>query len=283
MRRALTIQQEAGQIKTIEELTGVFESIASLKIARLRNRVVASKEFFDELWQTYSQLRIDPATRIGQRNKKADDGVIYVLVTGEGKLSGEIDDLIVENFLEAYTTPGAAVAVIGSHGLAKLHERGIEVTHRFPLPESDDHISVTDIIEPVSQYSRAVVFYQTYESLRTQKVASIELSSAIQELSSEVDETDTEVVSTKDYVFEPGINEIAEYLESLMMGVALTQVIMESKLAQYASRFNAMSSAKRRAHDLATDLGNQYHRSKRNEGDERLKEIMKVIVNGGAV
>ena len=75
--------------------------------------------------------------------------------------------------------------------------------------------------------------------------------------------------------------QLAEYLESLMMGVALTQVIMESKLAQYASRFNAMSSAKRRAHDLATDLSNQYHRSKRNEGDERLKEIMKVIVNGG--
>ncbi len=282
MRRALTIQQEAGQIQTIEELTGVFESIASLKIARLRNRVVASKEFFDELWQTYSQLRIDPATRIGQRNKKMDDGAIFVLVTGEGKLSGEIDDLIVEKFLEAYTTPGAAVAVIGSHGLAKLRERGIDVTYQFPLPESDDHISVADIIEPVSKYSRAVVFYQTYESLRTQKVASIELASAIQELSSDVDDADAEVVSTKDYVFEPGINEIAEYLESLMMGVALTQVIMESKLAQYASRFNAMSSAKRRAHDLATDLSNQYYRSKRNEGDERLKEVMKVIVNGGA-
>ena len=281
MRRALTIQQEAGQIKTIEELTGVFESIASLKIARLRNRVVASKEFFDELWQTYSQLRIDPSTRIGQRKKSADGDVVFVLVTGEGKLSGEIDDLIVENFLQAYTDPGAAVVVIGSHGLAKLKERGVEVTHQFPLPESDDHISVSDIIEPVSHYGRAVVFYQTYESLRTQKVANIELSSAIQDLSNEVDDADAEVVSTKDYVFEPGINEIAEYLESLMMGVALTQVIMESKLAQYASRFNAMSSAKRRAHELTTDLNNQYHRSKRNEGDERLKEVMKVIVNGG--
>lgn len=283
MRRALTIQQEAGQIKTIEELTGVFESIASLKIARLRNKVVASKEFFDELWQTYSQLRIDPSTRIGQRSKSKDDGVVFVLVTGEGKLSGEIDDLIVENFLEAYTNPEAAVVVIGSHGLAKLKERGVAVNYQFPLPESDDHIGVTDIIEPISRYSRAVVFYQTYESLRTQKVANIELSSAIQDLSSDVDEADPdrEVVSTKDYVFEPGINEIADYLESLMMGVALTQVIMESKLAQYASRFNAMSSAKRRAHELTTDLNNQYHRSKRNEGDERLKEVMKVIVNGG--
>jgi F0F1-type ATP synthase gamma subunit len=62
-----------------------------------------------------------------------------------------------------------------------------------------------------------------------------------------------------------------------MMGVALIQVIMESKLAQYAARFNAMNSAKHRATDLVTDFNLQYHRAKRAEGDERLKEIIKIV------
>ena len=73
MRRAVTIQDEVTQIETIENLTGVFESIASLKISKVRHRVVASKEFFAELWQTYSQLRVDHSERIGQR-KATENG-----------------------------------------------------------------------------------------------------------------------------------------------------------------------------------------------------------------
>jgi F0F1-type ATP synthase gamma subunit len=52
---------------------------------------------------------------------------------------------------------------------------------------------------------------------------------------------------------------------------------MESKLAQYANRFNTMSAGKRRATELAAEYRRSYYRAKRSEGDERLKEIMKVV------
>jgi len=86
-------------------------------------------------------------------------------------------------------------------------------------------------------------------------------------------------MSSHEYIFEPNINEIADYLESLMLGVALTQVIMESKLAQYASRFNAMSAAKHRAGEIGAEYSSMYHRAKRFESDERLKEIVTVATN----
>lgn len=277
MRRAINIQTELSQIHTVEDLTEVFESIASIRISKIRNRVVASKAFFAELWQTYSGLRIDPELRLS-RLKTHGEKDAYLVVTSEGNLSGEINEQIIEEMLLSYSkaTQPPDVIVIGTHGLSQLRQKTIPVAKAFTMPASDTNFSVTDIIDTLSQYKHTVVFYQTYESLRVQKPAQIGLVAAVQDLSEAV-EGDGEVVSSRDYIFEPGIEEIADYLESVMMGVALIQVIMESKLAQYAARFNAMSSAKRRAGELKTDYSLQYHRAKRAEGDERLKEIMKVV------
>jgi F-type H+-transporting ATPase subunit gamma len=279
MRRATNIAQELSQIHTVEDLTEVFESIASIRIAKIRNRVVASKAFFAKLWQTYSGLRINPKERLA-RTEGTKKKNVFVVVTAEGSLSGEIDEQIVTTMLESYKklTKNPDVVVIGSHGQSQLRHRAIPVVKSFSMPASDDSFSVSDIIDILKQYERIAVFYQTYESLRLQKVAEIELIAAVKNLGEDV-EAGTELVSSRDYIFEPGIEEIADYLESVMMGVALIQVIMESKLAQYASRFNAMNAAKHRASDLVTDYSLQYHRAKRAEGDERLKEIIKVVTH----
>ena len=287
MRRAITIQQERGQIHTVESLTEVFESIASIKIAKLRGRVVASKDFFAELWSTYSSLRVDPKEQLTRSGKTTNGRNVFIAVTTEGKLSGEIGSLVIAELLEALKLPSKKdvdIIILGSQGAERLKQLGAEPTHTFKLPEGDEQASVTEIIEMVEQYDQISVFYQTYESIRVQRVARIELVSAVRELSNEATEgqdDEVEIVSSREYIFEPSISEIADYLESLMMGVALSQVLLESKLAQYASRFNAMNNAKHRAREIGGDYDRLYHRAKRAEGDERLKETMKVILAQG--
>ena len=54
----------------------------------------------------------------------------------------------------------------------------------------------------------------------------------------------------------------------------LAQVILESKLAQHASRFRAMSAASDKAKETFGDLKLTYNRSKRQLADERLKEVV---------
>jgi len=279
MRRAIAIQQDLDQIHVVEDLTGVFESVASIKIARIRNRVVASKEFFAELWQTYSGLRVDPHEQLLRKSRKTNGRSVLVAVTTEGKLSGEIGNKVIDDVVAAHhDNKDLDIVVLGSFGATQLREKGIKLTKTFRLPKDDVQFSVADMINELQEYKQISVLYQMYESLRVQKVGKIELVSAVRELSGQVEEGDkAEIVSSHEYIFEPGAAEIANYLESLMMGVALTQVLMESKLAQFASRFNAMNAAKHRAHDLGSEYSLMYHRAKRAEGDERLKEIMKVV------
>ena len=50
MRRPALILAELGQIGTIADLTTVFEGIASMEIAKIRDQTLASKNYFHELW-----------------------------------------------------------------------------------------------------------------------------------------------------------------------------------------------------------------------------------------
>ena len=281
MRRAINIQGELAQLRTVEDLTEVFESVASMHIARIRNHVVASQQFFAELWPTYRSLRIDPRERVATTRRIQKGHNAFVAVTSEGKLAGAVDEQIIDQMLASVPKENAPdFMVIGNHGLSRLHQHGVKVEKAFTLPSTDINFSVGEIIDALEHYEQISVFYQTYESLRSQKVTRIELLTAVRELGEGVGE-DEELVSSRDYIFEPSIAEIATYMESVMMGVALIQIIMESKLAGYAARFNNMSRAKQRARELVGDMQQDYYRTKRIERDERLQEIMKVVKHHG--
>lgn len=277
MKRATLIKGDLEQTETVQELTAVFESIASIHIAKIRGRVVASKEFFAELWQVYSSLRVDPSKRLkgNQRVKKGSKAA--VVITGEGKFGGGMNDAIIQSFNDSY--PGNAqptVIVLGSYGAAKLKRMGVKVKRAFNMPAGDTDINVSAVIRELRNYEQISVFYQTYDSLRVQKVARIELLSKVKEYGKDVGES-KKTLDPNNFIFEPGIAEIADYMESVMMGIALTQVVMESKLASYATRYNTMSQAKKRAGDLVNDFRHDYLRARRAESDERTKESLKAF------
>lgn len=275
MRRANAIQGELRQTQIIEDLTEVFESIASMHIAKIHSRVVTSKEFFAELWQTYIGLRVDPSERLRRRHVTQGRNVL-VAVTAEGKLSGDTDERVIQALLDAHgNSKQEDIIAVGARGAGLLQAAGVPVVAALPLPVSDVSVNVSDLINALTDYDQISVFYQTYESLRIQRVARIDLISAVRSLGEDVKE-DVETVSSQDYIFEPGITEIADYMESVMMGVAVIQIIMESKLSHYANRFNTMSAAKKRASDLVDGFKLNYFRAKRNENDERAKEVLRI-------
>lgn len=277
MRRAIMVAKEVEQIGTIEDLTSVFESIASMKIARIKNQVAVSSRFFHELWQIYTQLRVDEEHYKPREERKMIEKHAFVVVTSEGGLSGDIDQRIVDHMLKSYDPSSTDIIVVGGHGATILAQRRVPITRYFRLaelddPNSDKQAEVAPIAQMLSGYRSASAFYQTYVSLADQQPSRIDLISAVQALSAEAKVE--EVISSRDYVFEPSLGEIVAYMESVMMGVALGQVMLESKLAQYASRFNAMSAAKKKAKELDGDLNNEYHRAKRSQADERLREVI---------
>jgi F-type H+-transporting ATPase subunit gamma len=143
----------------------------------------------------------------------------------------------------------------------------------FKMPSKDRNINVTPIIREVQQYRSTKLYYQEYVSLMVQDVKHIELSTAVKQRGDASRKPD-EVINERTYIFEPSAHAVAAHLERSMMQIAVSQLILESKLAQYASRFRAMSASHDRADESRNDLRLAYNRAKRSAKDERLKEII---------
>lgn len=271
MRRASAIEKEVAEISTVQDLTSVFESLASTQVAKVKTKVELSKTFFQLLWQRYSSIRVDPKTRITNRELGADDRQVFVVISAEAGLSGDIDQRLIETMSHSYDPATTDIIVLGSHGASQLTQRGLPYIRFFKVPESDHYIDVTPVIEAVIDYKKIIVFYEEYVSLGVQNIQSIDLISSMKTMSEDALE---DAMTADDTIFEPSLDEIADEMEMTMMTLALSQTILESSLAQAASRFNAMAVAKKRAGELVGEFVMEFHRAKRSESDRRLREVM---------
>jgi F-type H+-transporting ATPase subunit gamma len=175
-----------------------------------------------------------------------------------------------------YTPETHDIIVIGHHGAIQLSQQGISYRKYYKLPANDQNINVKPLTKHISEYKDTVVFYQSYESLMVQNIRRIELQNAVKDAGQRnvSTEEDDEIISDANYIFEPGTYEVVAHLERSMLQISLSQLILDSKLAQYASRFRSMSAAKQRGEETFKDLTLQYNRTKRAISDERLKEII---------
>ncbi len=272
MRRPGTIEKEMNSIGTLKDLTSVFESLASTQVAKVKDKVLLSESFFDLLWQRYTSLRVDPKKRITGREGVGDNGrKVLVLISAEAGLSGDLDMRMIESMQSEYNPKDTDIVVLGSHGASQLSQRGIPYIKFFQLPETDQYINVNPVVDIIRPYEKITVYYEEYLSLGEQEVRSINLVTSIQSMSEKAEE---DVMTANDTIFEPSLDEIADEMEASMMSLALSQTILQSGLAQAASRFNAMTVAEDRAGDLLRDYTMEFHRSKRAESDRRLREVL---------
>lgn len=275
MRRPLEIKVEVDTMDTLVTLTSAFQGIASAHLARIRSEVLQSNAFFEDLWQVYSKIRVDKVFHFGRKanEKSLIDKDLYILITAEGGFSGDVDIRMIRMMEETYDPKLHDIIVIGRHGVAQLQQRGIKFKKFYPLPASDLNINVAPLVKDIGEYKSSTVFYPKYITLNNQEITSEKLSAVVQEMGKEVKVND-EIITQINYIFEPSVHDVVSHMETSMLFISISQFILDSKLAQYASRFKAMSMANHTAVDSKNDYQVQYRRAVRGVQDERLKEII---------
>lgn len=276
MRRANIIEKESKQIVTVGNLTSVFESIASMRVAKVKNKVNLSKEFFQLLWKRYRSIQVDPEKVITNRaGFNENPKKVFVVISAESGLSGNIDQRLIETMLQDYDSKSTDIVVLGAHGANQLTQQGIKFVRYFQIPETDQYIDVSPLVEAVLPYSRIIIYYEEYVSLGVQEIKKIDLMSSMKTMTENISEEG--IITEDDTIFEPSLEEIAGQMEITMVTLALSQTILESSLAQAASRFSAMALAKKRANEILLYYKLEFHRAKRSESDRRMREIMTTL------
>ncbi len=275
MKRLQDIAAARHDMATIVTLTSAYEQLASMHIAETKNKVLTAQAFFDELWNIYSQIRVDRLFRFGRRTNDSEvTKELYIVISASGGFSGDIDNRLIAEVQKTYRQEANDIIIIGRHGARLLKQQGIPYVKYFSLPLSDNVINVEPLVHEIRRYASTVVYYQSYESFQKQSVKRIELISVVQELSEKAGGNVQDTINEHNYIFEPSTYEVIAYLERSMLQITLSQLVFDSKLAQYASRFKAMSLANDKALDSLGEFDLMYRRSRRAIRDERLKEVV---------
>jgi F0F1-type ATP synthase gamma subunit len=275
MKRPIELQREEETMGTLLVLTSAFEGIASFHLAKIRAEVLKAGEFFDSLWQIYSKIRVDKAFHFGrsQEEEAVINKELYIIITAEGGFSGDVDQRIIRKMRETLDPAKQDIIVIGQHGVTLLDQMNIKLVKFYKLPGKDLNINVGPLVSDVQKYNSTTVFFSRYITLTNQSIQSIKLSALVQELGGDV-KVDDEVISDINYIFEPSNYAVIDHLEKSMLFITLSQLILGSKLAQYASRFRSMTLAREQAEDSKAYAHLQYRRAVRSLADERSKETM---------
>jgi ATP synthase F1 gamma subunit len=280
MRSLAEIGRERDSMATMGKLTSAFEGIASMRIAQIKDQVLQSQSFFSELWRIYSQINVDTLFSFGRHD--ADfvpiQKELLILITSEGSFSGDIDQRLIKDALKIYSPEKNDIIVIGHHGAIQLAQNNIAYLRSFKTPQKDININVSPLTAIAAKYTSTRVFYQNYISLTDQRVKNIQLGTAVTSRGRQV-AAGPDSISERNYIFEPSSYDVVNHLERSMMQIMLSELILESKLAQYASRFRAMTAAQDKANERLLELVLYFNREKRHIKDERLKEIMNGLRN----
>jgi F-type H+-transporting ATPase subunit gamma len=287
MRRPLEIKAEEASVRSVVSLTSALESLSSMQIAKTKSKVLISNQFFDEVWSVYKQIRVDVLFNFGRTvDETPIDKELLILITAKGGLSGDIDNRLIRKVVERYDESKNDVLVIGHHGALKLKQSHIDHNYYFDLPEHD-YVNVDPLMDIIRKYAKSRIYYQNYISLSQQEIKDVDLSEVVSSKGRVADmaTVSDDMVTEKTYIFEPNSYAVAAYLENSILRLTISQFIYDSRLAQVASRFKAMSAAKERSIDNASQLHLEYNRAKRTQVDTRLKESLaglKKIRAGGA-
>jgi ATP synthase F1 gamma subunit len=258
----------------IVSLTSAFEGLASMRIMRTKNQVAVSNKFFNEVWNIYKLIRIDGMFRFGRKpTETAIEKELFILITAPGGLSGDIDQRLIRMMREKYNADKNDVLVIGRHGLLQLQQFHIPYTKFFNLPKHDV-VNVEPLVAEVKKYKSCRVFYENYVSLTQQSVRSLDVQSIIESKGEIAAAADEELITEATYIFEPTPYAVLAHMETSMLRLTLSHLVYDSRLAQTASRFRAMSAAKERAVGVQAELHTEYNKAKRAMVDQRLKEVI---------
>jgi len=278
MRQLNDISHDRATMGTVVELTSAFEGIASMHISQIKDQVLTSQKFFADLWRIYRQIRVDESFHFGRGRGvgKVIKKELIIVVTAEGSFSGDIDQKVVATVEKIYNPAKNDLVVVGRHGASQLSQRNINFVRSFRLPRSDTNFNIMPLINEVQSYQSTVVYYPRYVSLMNQEVQAVQMSVEVAERGKNVKDTeaDEDFIIEGNYIFEPSVFEVVGHLESSMLQIMLSEIILESKLAQYASRFRAMHAARDKASQSFGELTLSFNQARRQYKDERIKEII---------
>jgi len=283
------IRQRIGGIKNIQKITKAMKMVASAKLRRAQESILATRPYALKMGALLSHLvsKLDSSMHplFAPRDVRA---VALVVITSDRGLCGAFNTNILRAAVQEYERLKAEVApsggsvhlvTIGKKGSDFFSKRGYPDVNKYPGIFSNLHWGVARTImdKLTASYSagtvdRVLVIYNEFKSVIQQRIVKEQLLPVPPEQVQESEASSSH--AQVEYIYEPAGEAIVSALVPRHLSYQMWRVLLESNAAEQAARRTAMDNATSNASELIGDLTLSYNKARQASITKELLEIV---------
>ena len=251
------IAEELQALNSIKELAESYEEIAVIRMQKIRDSVLRTRDFLAELSDVFVDLKAsyeievkELLTKMKKNEKdlpqllKKVDKTLMVYLSSNGKLYGSVTQKTYRLFIQSVrqADPNKVdLMIVGGAGKEMYENSGTVVPYDFiEIPDTSvdlEHIKL--FVKKFLQYKKVSVFYGKFGNVVTQNPFATSITG------DDIFETEVAATTAREdrFIFEPVLEKIFNFFETQIMANLFSQTLLENQLSRHASRVNAMEEA----------------------------------------
>lgn len=279
MQKKQQLKEEKIFLGTLGTIATAYEEISVMRMRETRKSIEQSRDFVERLKQMFESLKYSNPILVQKNKSGKTKGQAKVLITANSKFYGDVLRRIFNSFIKSVDKKGD-LFVIGKVGKTMISDLKLKIDYKyFDIP--DDGIKGKDIVPLLTEldkYSTIEVYYAQLKTMIQQEIMSTKIPSIYTLVDSEESkQKNEEKTDQPKYIFEPSVEEIAEFLDDNTTIALVKQTLYETQLARYASRIQAMDSLLHSVDDDLKILKRKEKKVKRLNEDMKQQERMSGI------
>ncbi len=274
------IRKRIASVRSTQQITKAMKMVAAAKLRRAQEAVVRSRAYAAKLAEVVAGLAAEPSLREHRlvQSRDPESRVLLVVVTADRGLCGGFNANLhsPQRGLPPHRAAGPpSLGIVGRKGYDFYKRRAVTIAaqlhrrrrHRHDRARARDRRALDAVVRrrrgrrrlrPLQQFRSALSQVPTVERL----------------LPIEPPSTET---PAREYLFEPGREEVIEDLLPRYVEVKVLQAMLESIASEHGARMTAMESATKNASDMIERLTLEMNRARQ---AAITKELMEIV--GGA-
>ena len=263
-------------MESTKQITKAMEMVAASKLRQAQNRIVASRPYFEILYQTITDItRYNRDFSSPFLRKREGNRALMIVIAGDRGLAGGYNSNVLKLCLQEIEEKDATVLPIGKKALDYFRSHKIRIRTDAYAVAADLNISdCFSIAKDVSkafaagEYDEVRIVYTNFVSVLSQVPAALRVL-PLEKLSAEEAKG-----AHMDTVYEPNAEEVFAAIVPEYLGGILYGAICESRCAEQAARRTAMDNATQNAEEMIADLNLKYNRARQAAITQEITEIV---------
>ena len=276
------VKEQMVVVRSVGDFTGAMQQIATLRMMRLRKKVLESRPFVEAalgLLRELASLRnaLDTKSLLSLEKKQKDtphaklhaERRAVIVITSNQGLSGIYN-------VEIYSKVAKIIAEESESDFFVIGKKGQEYfgNGHFPVQsfpyEVPDNFAISDLkrlIALFDYYGHVTLVYSRFINTATREVVTTTIVNPIPE------ESDDTTKQPGKYTYEPDIDELIDGISRKLRGALFQQQIFDARLSQFAAQMIGMQTASDNATELLGDLQMEYNKARRKLIDKKISEV----------